>query len=344
VSSVASGRIRALTPYQPGEQPREPDLIKLNTNENPYPPSPRVIQAIAEAAADGLNRYPSPMADGLRRAAAERYGVSQEQVLAGNGSDELLALCLRACVTEGGTVAYAIPTYSLYRTLSAIVGARVIELPAELKSVRGDLIAAQADVTFLCSPNSPTGAVLELDGIEEIARQARGLVVVDEAYVDFGHHSALALLDRHPNLLVLRTFSKSFSLAGMRLGLAFGAPDLIADVAKVKDSYNVSRIGEAVGIAALADYGWMKANVARVCATRERVASTLREKGFVVPESHANFLWVNCAHRDGGRPYYARLRERKVLVRYFDSPALQHGIRVTIGTDAQMDRFLAALD
>jgi histidinol-phosphate aminotransferase len=241
-------------------------------------------------------------------------------------------------------VAYANPTYSLYRTLAALVGARGIELPGELGSICAQLIEAQADVTFLCTPNSPTGAVLELDRIDEIARRARGLVVVDEAYIDFGRDSALALIDRHPNLLVLRTFSKSFSLAGLRLGLAFGAADLIAELAKVKDSYNVSRIGEAAGVAALADYDWMKANVARVCATRARVGSTLREKGFLVPASHANFLWVDCSHRDGGRPYYARLRERKVLVRYFDSPALQHGIRVTIGTDVQMDRFLAALD
>ncbi len=342
MSRVVSERIRALTPYQPGEQPDDRSLIKLNTNENPYPPSPKVVRAIAEAAADGLNLYPPPMTDTLRRAAAIRYGVTETQVLAGNGSDEVLALCLRACVTEGGRVAYATPTYSLYRTLAAVAGAKALEIRADESNLSARLSETEADVIFICTPNSPTGAELGLETIDDIARQARGLVVVDEAYVDFGGRSALGLLNRHQNLLVVRTFSKSFSLAGARLGLGFGCAGLVADLAKVKDSYNVSRLAAAAGLAALADYDWMERNVARVCMTRERIASELRARGYRVPDSRANFLWLDCSGLGGGRPVYVKLRERGVLVRYFDTAELRHGIRVTIGTDQQMDRFLTA--
>jgi len=343
VKPQVSDRTRRLEAYTPGEQPVVAGLVKLNTNENPYPPSPRVVEAIAREAGAGLNLYPSPMADPLRAAAARRYGLTPAQVLAGNGSDELLAIVLRACAVEGDRVVYCVPTYSLYRTLVAIAGAVAVEIPTETNGrVPESLASTDARVAFLCSPNSPFGYSISPDEVSALAERFAGLIVVDEAYVDFGDRTALGLIERHANVLVLRTFSKSFSLAGLRLGLAFGNEALVGELAKVKDSYNVSRLAIAAGVAALDDYDWMLANVARVRATRERVASALREVGYRVAPSAANFLWVDCGRR-GGRAVYEALRAQDVLVRHFDTSELRGGVRVTIGTDAQMDRFLAAL-
>lgn len=343
-----SDRVRALIGYVPGEQPTDARLVKLNTNENPYPPSPRVRSAIREAADGALNRYPSPLADALRVAAAEVYGVAPSQVLAGNGSDELLAICLRACATEGARVAYAMPSYSLYRTLAALAGAEAVEIeiehvpPAGAFPIPEQLVAADAAVKFVCHPNSPFGCPVDLQRLAALCEHSRGLVVCDEAYVDFGAESALGLLSSHPNLLVLRTFSKSFSLAGVRLGLAFAAPELIAELLKVKDSYNVSRLALAAGVAALEDVAWMQSNVARVRGTRERVVGALRRGGYSVADSVANFVWLDCGSA-GGRVTYERLRAASVLVRYFDQDRLRSGVRVTVGTDQEMDAFLAAL-
>jgi histidinol-phosphate aminotransferase len=337
-----------LRAYVPGEQPNDPRITKLNTNENPYPPSPHVRDAVVREA-ERLNRYPAPMADTLRSAAARFYGVAAEQVLAGNGSDELLMICARACCAEDGAIAYATPTYSLYRTLAAIAGVRAVEVPfARVKPDVGldlpaGLFEVDAPLVFVCNPNSPLGAAVPLGQISALCERSRGLVVSDEAYVDFGGRSALELLDGHANLLVLRTFSKSFSLAGLRLGLAFGAAELVAQLAKVKDSYNVSRLAIAAGAAALDDHAWMRANVAKVVATRDRIVDALAARGHGVVPSAANFFWLDCG-REGGRAVYERLRSQGVLVRYFDEEPLRGGVRVTVGTDDEMDRFLAALD
>jgi histidinol-phosphate aminotransferase len=345
-----SPRIARLQGYVPGEQPTDARLVKLNTNENPYPPSPRVRAALRAEADGALNRYPSPMGDALRAKAAEHYGVEPDCVLAGNGSDELLSMCLRACVCEGDRVAYAVPTYSLYRTLAAIAGAATVEVPvAELPPratfpIPDALADAAAALTFVANPNSPYGAPTDLEALSRLCLRTPGVVVADEAYVDFASAaaSALVLLARHRNLVVLRTFSKSFSLAGLRLGLAFAAPDLIAELAKVKDSYNVSRLALAAGVAALDDAAWMHANARRLCATRDRVIAALRERGWSPCDSAANFFWLECGSA-GGRATYARLREQGVLVRYFDDGPLRSGVRVTVGTDAEMDRFLEAV-
>lgn len=335
-----TARVAALAGYTPGEQPADAGLVKLNTNENPYPPSPRVVAAIARAAADALERYPAPLADDLRVKAAQVYGVDADQVLVGNGSDELLAICLRACVDAGGVVAYCVPTYSLYRTLAEIAGARIVEIQGRSCSA---LAVSQPAVSFVCNPNSPLGYGVEAVDIAELAASVDGLVVSDEAYADFGDSSALPLVGAVPNVLVVRSFSKSFSLAGLRLGLALGDAALIAELAKVKDSYNVSRLAISAGVAALEDYDAMRENVARVCATRERVADELRCAGFDVDASQANFLWVQCGDGEG-KAAYQRLRAAGILVRFFDVDGLRGGFRVSVGTDSQMDRFLAALN
>lgn len=337
-------RIAEMVGYTPGEQPAdESRLVKLNTNENPYPATPSVAEAVREAAAQ-LHLYPEPMADSLRNAAAERYGVVPESVLVGNGSDELLSIVLRACAGSEGRVAYGVPTYSLYRTLAETVGADIVEFPIERDGeVAAGLAAGSADVSFLCTPNSPFGSTLDSDAVESVLRDASGVVVVDEAYGDFGGSTALPLLERWENLIVTRSFSKSFSLAGARLGLAFGAPALMAELAKVKDSYNISRLSLAAGLAALEDFAWMEANVRRVVATRARVVEALTARGWATRPTEANFFWMDCVGRGGGAQVYSQLREAGVLVRYFDRPGLDGGVRVTVGTDEQMDCFLDAL-
>ena len=339
---LVSRRVRAMSGYTPGEQPTDSGLVKLNTNENPYPCSPLVVEAV-EAEAHRLHLYPSPMADALRSRAAEIYDVRPSQVMAGNGSDELLAIVLRACTEPGDVAAWAVPTYSLYATLAETVGARAVEVEADGGVIPRALAEAAARVTFLCTPNSPTGRSIPLDAIASFTRDAAGVVVVDEAYVDFGGKSALSILGDHPNMVVTRTFSKSFSLAGLRLGLLFGHEDLLAELAKVKDSYNVSRLAIAAGVAALEDRAWMGSNVARIRATRARVTAALRGMGYAVEDSAANFLWVDCAGKGGGKAVYGKLRAGGVLVRFFSGKGLAQGIRVSIGTDGEMDRLLSVL-
>lgn len=330
--------------YVPGEQPQEAGYIKLNTNENPYPPSPRVIDAIREALGAQLRLYPDPMATALRRAAARRYGLAPEQVLVGNGSDELLALVLRACVDPGDGVAFPWPTYSLYDTLVTIEQGRVEKYPFEDSgALPRELWRCTARVIFLCHPNSPTGVGMPREEIADLLeRQANSLIVVDEAYVDFADWTAVEFLGRYPNLLVLRTFSKSFSLAGMRLGLAFASAETIAELVKVKDSYNVDRLALVAGVAALEDYAWMEQNVTKIRATRQRLTEGLRELGFVVPESQANFVWARQPGHDMGRLYDA-LKAQRILVRYFPVAGLRDGLRITVGTDDEADALFAAL-
>jgi histidinol-phosphate aminotransferase len=342
MSRVVSDRIRALDGYAPGEQPStDARVIKLNTNENPYQASPKVARAVEESLSQ-LHLYPDPMSDRLRRAAASLYGVRPENILVGNGSDELLSLSFRACTPDGGRVAFPVPTYSLYRTLAEIAGCEVVTAPSLEGRVPPELIDADADIVFLCTPNSPLGYEITMSELENVAEHAAGLVVIDEAYVDFGGTTALRLVDRFDNVLVLRTLSKSFSLAGARVGLAFGEVDLIRELTKVKDSYNVSRLAQAAGQAALEDPDWMESNARRVVATRARVAAALGALGFFVRQSAGNFLWVECG-ASSGRAVYEGLRDRGILVRYFDAPPLSSGVRVSIGTDPDMDRFLTAI-
>ncbi|MCK6554257.1 histidinol-phosphate transaminase [Candidatus Binatia bacterium] len=335
--------VAAMDPYVPGEQPQDRGYIKLNTNENPYPPSPRVVAAIRAAAGDDLRRYPDPVANALRDRAAAVYGCERDGLLVGNGSDELLNLIIRACVDSGDLVAYPFPTYSLYDTLVTIQGGRPVHLPYAADYVLpAGLAAAGGRVTFLCNPNSPSGTAAPMAAIRDLAAQIRGLLVVDEAYVDFADESALALTKSHDNVVVLRTFSKSFSLAGMRIGLAFGSPGLIREFAKVKDSYNVNRLSIVAATAALEDYAWMEANVARIRATRARLSAALADLGFLVLPSQANFVLARRPGTDQERTYRA-LKEHGILVRFFPVPELRDALRISVGTDEETDALLAAL-
>lgn len=335
--------------YVPGEQPRSTDrIIKLNTNENPYPPSPNVRVAILdELAADGqsLRFYSDPVALQLRLAAAELHGCNVENVLAGNGSDELLALLFRAMVEPGEDVVYPYPTYTLYDTLAAAQGARVtthdygsdFSLPAEL-------FGSNARLILVTNPNAPSGMLHQLASLRDLARSlTRGVLVIDEAYAEFAQTSAMELALSEPNVVVLRTFSKSYSLAGVRLGLLFGPPELVSGLNKVKDSYNLDRLAIVAGVAALKDQAWMRANTACILATRARLIAELAELGLSVLPSQTNFVLCRLATSAQAEAAYGYLKAHNVLVRYFKLRLLDDALRVTVGTDEEIDHFLSRL-
>jgi histidinol-phosphate aminotransferase len=338
--------IRKMAPYQPGEQPGPGQrLIKLNTNENPYPPSPRVRRAIAHAAGESLRLYPAPRADEFIRVAAQRYGVAREMILAGNGSDELLGMIFRAALGRGDTVAYAVPTYSLYDTLAAVQEARIASVPfgRDFKLPADTLARLRARLTIVCNPNSPSGTLTPARVLAALAQKLGGrLLVIDEAYVDFADENALALLRRYRNVVILRSLSKSYSLAGMRLGLCFAHVEVIEALLKVKDSYNLSRVALAAGAAALEDVAWMRRNVRRIRRTRATTEAKLRRLGFEVPPSQANFVLARVQGCDLA-PVARGLRRAGILVRYFATPLLADALRISIGTPAEMGALFRAL-
>jgi histidinol-phosphate aminotransferase len=339
--------IKKMRPYTPGEQPEAHErLIKLNTNENPYPPSPKVKRAITEAANATLRLYPAPRADLFIERASKLYGVPREMILAGNGSDELLAMIFRATLDRGDAVAYPTPTYSLYDTLATIQEAKVLRFPfgPDFVVPIAELGRARARLTIICNPNSPSGTLTPLPALATLARKLRGrMLVVDEAYVDFADENALSMLKTHRNVVILRTLSKAFSLAGMRLGFAFAQPETIEALMKVKDSYNLSRIALAGGAAALLDAAWMRRNVERVKKTRAAVEQRLRRMGFQVPHSQANFVLARMPDHD--LSHMARgLRRAGILIRYFSMPSLRDAMRISIGTPADMAAMFRALE
>jgi histidinol-phosphate aminotransferase len=292
---------------------------------------------------EGLRLYPDPEASALRTRASALYGVPPEAVLAGNGSDELLALLVRALVDAGDRVAFPVPTYSLYDTLVAVQAGTAVRVPwtGDFALPR-ELADARAKLTFLCNPNSPSGTLVPNALIEDLARRIDGVLVVDEAYVDFARESAMPLVMRHPNVVVLRTFSKSFSLAGLRIGLAFGDPELLTGLRTVKDSYNLDRLALVAAEAALEDLDHMRANVVRVRTTRAHLAGALADLGFSVLPSEANFV---LARRPGAdlAPLARALAGRGILVRHFPTPSLRDALRITVGTDDEIDTLLATL-
>lgn len=343
MSHYFRSNIAALAGYMPGEQPRDEVLAKLNTNENPYPPSPRVLAALRQATNQSLRLYPEPLSDSLRSIAAEVYDVNQENILAGNGSDEILSIVLRCFVGRDDRVVFPVPTYSLYETLVMIQdGEQVcIDYPPDFALPR-ELHAARAAVTFLCNPNSPSGTLVSLPAIGELAGAVTGILVVDEAYIDFAedqHASAIALVKSLANLIVLRTFSKSFSLAGMRIGLAFASEELIAGMMKVKDSYNVNRLSLIAATAALQDLPWMRRNVRRIQQSRMKLVEGLRRLGYFVYPSQANFVMAQ-KRGQKQKAMYEALKERRILVRYFDTRGLQDSLRITVGRPEEIEALL----
>ena len=334
-----------MTAYTPGEQPLATErVVKLNTNENPYPPSPRVLLALRDVSDDALRRYPDPDATRLRAAAAKAWNLpSPAMVLAGNGSDDLLTVVVRSFAGEGDTVAFPWPTYSLYKTLCAIQNARALAVPwDDGYRLPQALVRAPAKLVLVANPNAPSGTFVRTSELEALARSIDGVLVVDEAYADFADDSFLRVLSSHENTVVLRTLSKSHSLAGARIGFAIAAPPLIAGLHKVKDSYNVDAMCLAIGEAALGDGDHLRATVAAVRQERRRLTEQLTLLGFDVVPSQANFVLARRAE-PAAKDIYSALKARRVLVRYFDDPALLDALRITVGRPEDSDALITAL-
>lgn len=339
--------IREMAGYVPGFQP--PDIsswIKLNTNENPYPPSPMVREAIlAELGSDGasLRTYPSASSQKLREEAGKLYGFDPSWIIMANGSDEVLNNLIRAFASEGEEIAYIHPSYSYYATLAEVQGARVktFGLDANLR-ISGFPERYSGKLLFLTSPNAPLGFAFPLDYIEELAGRCEGMLVVDEAYADFANANALDLVRRHENVVITRTLSKSYALAGMRLGLAIARPEVIAALDKIRDHYNLDRLAQAACLAALSDQDYFMANIARVIETRQFFTAELKKLRFNVLYSEANFVFASPEDMDGRR-VYEHLYANRILVRHFSDPILAHGLRISIGTREEMEKVLTTL-
>ncbi|HEX9078862.1 MAG TPA: histidinol-phosphate transaminase [Desulfuromonadaceae bacterium] len=339
--------IAAMKGYVPGYQP--PDIaswIKLNTNENPYPPSPKVVEAIlAEVGPDGasLRTYPSASSQKLRETAGELYGFDPSWIIMANGSDEVLNNLIRACAAEGEEIGYVHPSYSYYATLAEVQGARVRTFALTDEFRIADFPERyEGRLFFLTSPNAPLGAAFAMGYIEELARRCAGLLVVDEAYADFADASALELVKRHENVVVTRTLSKSYCLAGMRLGLAIARPEIVAALDKIRDHYNLDRVAQAACLAALQDQPYFRECCTRIRDTREWFSREARAIGYDVIPSQGNFVFAAPPDRDGKRVYDG-LYERRILVRHFSDPLLAHGLRISIGTREEMEKTLAAM-
>lgn len=336
--------IERMAGYVPGEQPRAGEFIKLNTNENPYPPSPRVAEAIVRALDGRLRLYPDPVGSEFRRAAARLHGVEPEMVLAGNGSDDLLTILTRAFVAPGDAVVHPTPSYILYRTLVELQDARGVAVPFSSDwGLDPDSFAVDgARLAFLANPNSPSGTALTPDRVADLAGRLLCPLVVDEAYGDFAETNCVALVREHANVIVTRSFSKGYGLAGLRLGYLIARPEVVAGLVKVKDSYNCDTLSLVGGTAALEDRDYLASTRARILETRRRLTAAVRSLGYHVPESQANFVW--CV---GGPPaaqvYQALKDEWKILVRLMRYPGLPDGLRITVGTDPEIDRLLVAL-
>ena len=339
--------VKDLVPYVPGEQPRLDNLIKLNTNENPYGPSPKVLDAIRGQLDDSLRLYPAPNADELKDAIAAYYGVTTAQVFVGNGSDEVLAHIFNALFQHGKPVLMPDVSYSFYPVYSGLYGidAKPLPLDEDFRIRPEDYQGDNGGIIFP-NPNAPTGRLLPLDGIEQILQaNPDSVVVVDEAYIDFGGQTAIALVDRYPNLLVTQTLSKSRSLAGLRVGLAVGHADLIEALERIKNSFNsypLDRLAIVGAVAAFKDQVWFEQCRSAVIDSREQLSSALGQLGFEVLPSAANFVLARHPQRDAGQ-LASGLRERRVIVRHFRQPRIEQFLRITVGTPEQNQALLDAL-
>ncbi|MGE0760378.1 MAG: histidinol-phosphate transaminase [Pirellulaceae bacterium] len=338
-------QIAAMAGYVPGEQPQGGKFIKLNTNENPYPPSPKVGAAIRAAVDRGLQRYPDPMASAFRVRAAEVLGVEPDWILCGNGSDDILTILTRAMVGEGDYLRLPYPSYILYKSLAELQGAHAEEVRFRDDWSLGDDFATGRDrlrLVFLPNPNSPSGTMIPRERVWQLAERLPCPLLVDEAYVDFASEDCLELVRRSEKVMVSRTLSKSYALAGLRFGFLVAQPPVIEQLVKVKDSYNCDALSIAAATAAIDDQAWLRDNRARILATRERLAAGLQELGFQVVPSQANFVW--CAHPvQPAKSLYESLKASQILVRYMNYRGWGEGLRISVGTDEQVSACLLQL-
>jgi histidinol-phosphate aminotransferase len=338
--------INAMTGYVPGEQPKPgTPIIKLNTNENPYPPSPEAIAVLRNLDSEWLRRYPDPFAKEFCQAVSEALDVPADWIIVGNGSDELLNVLIRACA-EGSDrqVVYPTPTYVLYRTLAAMQPAEVVEIPypPNFQLPLDELVVANGAITFIASPNSPSGHSVPLADLRWLAERVSGIVVVDEAYVDFADYSALPLVEEFDNILILRTLSKGYSLAGLRLGFGIANPKLLAGLFKIKDSYNIDAIATMVGAAAMRDRAYKDLCAEKVKTSRAKLTVSLKNLDFTVLDSQGNFVLAT-PPKGNAEQLYLQLKARGILVRYFKQPELEDKLRITVGTEEQNQTLIKAL-
>jgi histidinol-phosphate aminotransferase len=333
--------------YTPGEQPGDMSVIKLNTNENPHPPSPRVLEAVHSITAEQLRRYPDPDAKAFREAAARVHGVSPGMILCTNGGDELLSLVFRACVGDGDRVAFLDPSYSLYPVLAAMQDAEKIVLPYRITGTNWEfppeIFTLNARLLLIVNPNAPSGTLADLATLSKIIRAFPGVVLIDEAYVDFAPVSALSLVREHANVIILRSMSKGYGLAGMRFGYGIAQESLLAELHKVRDSYPCDAVAIAAATAAITDQAYAAGTWDKIKAQRSEVSTALRKMGFSLPESFSNFVLAQVPPKVHAADVYAQLKKANILVRYFNIPGLTDKLRITIGTGAQNAALLAAL-
>lgn len=338
--------IATMQGYIPGEQPKPgTPIIKLNTNENPYPPSPKALEVLRNLDSEWLRRYPDPYSRDFCKAVSKALDVPTDWIIVSNGSDDLLNILIRACA-EGKErkVVYPTPSYVLYRTLASLQVAEVVEVPypEDYQLPIVELAAAGGAVTLIATPNSPTGHIVSLKDLRQLASRVSGILAIDEAYVDFADYSALSLAQEFENVIILRTLSKGYSLAGLRLGFGIANPQLLSNLFKVKDSYNVDALSILIGAAAMKDQAYKNNCVEQVKRSRSKLAIDLRQIGFQVQDSQGNFLLVTPPHKQAAKIYQS-LKEQDILVRYFNSPGLSDKLRITVGTDEQNQKLLQAL-
>jgi len=333
--------VRGMAGYVPGEQPRDGEFLKLNTNESPYPPSPAVFEAVrAHLTGDRLRKYPEPSGTTFRQAAGRVLGIDPDSILIGNGSDDILTILTRTFVPEGGLIVSPAPSYILYKSLAEIQGANFRTVPFTADWQLPDPWPQRtADLTFLANPNSPSGTCVPLDRVKQLADDV-GTLVLDEAYADFAETNGLKLAS--DKIIVSRTLSKSYALAGVRFGYAVADPAVVRELLKVKDSYNCDVLSLAAATGAIQDQAYLTECRAKILATRSHMAVDLAALGFEVTPSHANFLWTRRADRPV-KPIYEALKDRKILVRYMNYAEYGDGLRISVGTDADAGRLMEAL-
>jgi len=334
-----------MTAYEPGQQPREGErVIKLNTNENPYPPSPWVLEAIREETADCLRLYSDPKSRRVRETAASLYGVKPGQVLCGNGSDEILGILLRTFTTRGDRIGYYEPSYSYYATLGAVHALELLPTPLGEDLANPPLPdASDTAVFFLTNPNSPYGFSVRPEFVARLADHLEGILVVDEAYADFSRWNCLSLVNEASNVIITRTLSKSYSLAGLRVGFAIARENYIEQMDKVRDHYNLNRIAQAAASVALRDQSFFKENRQKIIRTREGFITSLNKLGLETIASEANFVFIRFGSSQTASRIYQALTQKGILVRYFPNHDLNNGLRVTVGTDREMTQLLEVL-
>ncbi len=329
--------------YEPGFQPKETNVVKLNTNENPYPPSPEAMRVLSGISPEQLRRYPDPTGSAFREAAAEVNGITPDYIMCCNGGDELLKIAFQAFCDENCPVAYPVPTYSLYPVLAELQNCEAVEVPFDNEfNLPHRLAGTGAGLTIVCNPNAPSGSFINVNEIASLADETANVLLIDEAYVDFAEQNCVALVRDFDNVIILRSMSKGYSLAGIRFGYAIARPDLIAGLNKLKDSYNVDAVAVAVAAAAIRDRDYFQKTVGKVKAERKRLTGQLRNLGFDVPESSSNFILAKCKNINAAE-IYEKLAQRNIFVRYFIYPGLEDKLRITIGTPEQNDKLLSAL-